>query len=254
MCLTVCRQRDVIYDSDRLVVCKSCSLYKRQDEKQSCETCKHRFVDGKGTALCLLSQMTTPTSKWCCHWNSKPKLAYYEGALSKVDGIVLVAEEDFEEAMQDYLRDHPLLDSVQPIKNMDELLDSLDVDESEINFDEPASFDDIQVQMSEDLFSDFFETKKPDYRVVGEKERHTGIYVPIVVGTPLVKYHKGVEEVTLWFERIYGSRDDILRDWKGRWIVKPIRFAIPAVYGVESPRWSKLVDEDLTDQLHAAFA
>lgn len=255
MCLTVCRATETIYDNDRTYVCSTCSLKTRKDESQVCDTCKHFREGANGGNYCALTSMSIPQNRWCCHWNAPSSLSYYPHSLNNVDGIVLVTSDQFEEALQDY--EH-CLKSVENNISLEELLETDDF------FDalEPVDDDPIAI-INNNEADNFYELeqialaeieKKSKYQRVTREDTNDRVYVPIVVGDALVHHHGGIEGVVRWFEAIFGGKEDILLDWKNRWIVKPHRFAVPAVYGVPSPEWSNYIDDDVTSLIHELFS
>lgn len=253
MCLTVCRVTETVYDNDRTLVCSTCPFRERRDKSQTCSNCKNLRVDENGQEYCLLTSMSLPKTRWCCHWNAPASLSYYPHNLKQADGIVLVAPDEIQEVIHDY---QPCLSpqedelSLEEFFDEDDIFSAFDAEEDEnnpiaiINNNDLSDLEEIAL---EEL------AKKADYRRLTQEEAQNGVYVPIAVGEPLVKYHQGVKGVIRWFEAIFGGREDIMLDWKGRWIVKPHRFAVPAVYGVASEKWSELIEEDVTGLIHDLF-
>jgi len=62
MCLTLCHQHRILYDSDVQDACLGCPYNEQRGE---CETCDHRAGD-----VCALTQSPLPKKGWCCHFNA----------------------------------------------------------------------------------------------------------------------------------------------------------------------------------------
>lgn len=241
MCLTVCFQKQIIYDNDRTLDCRVCPLRKRT-ASQTCSTCIH-LRQGQNGEYCALTKMTLPKRGWCCHHNAPSYLSYYPHPLSHVDGIVLVSSAEWDEAIEDYRISYER-DTSAGI--------SLDKIEDYFNTD---LFSESDWEAVESAWSDLehLTADETGYRRVYRDHLVSFRFVPIRVGDDLVKSSGGVSGVIAWFEEIFGGKEDILLDWKNRWIVCPRRFATPAVYGVVSTKWSEEVKEDLSGLLHQLF-
>lgn len=249
MCLTVCRKRELIYDNDRTTVCQTCPFKNKAKKTDSCTNCSNFFSDGK-TETCLLSQMVIPSNRWCCHHNADSHLSYYPFDLKRVDGIVLVPMNEVEEAMSDYKPSYSKI-----VEKKASISSSLFDDDEDTSVVDDHIFDTVNDGNNDDnnFDSAMFEISEDKYGYLSSKDITNGIYVPIKVGQELIDFHQGIDDFVKWFEEIFGGKKDIIRDWKGRYIIKTYRFATPAVYGIVSSKWSELVSEDLTDLLHEFF-